>query len=43
MALGIAADRIRRVDRVAALLLLPYGAWVLYATYLNLGVWRLNG
>jgi tryptophan-rich sensory protein len=32
----------RRVDRVAALCLVPYLAWVLFATYLNLGVWRLN-
>ena len=27
---------------VAALLLLPYLAWVGYATYLNYGIWRLN-
>ena len=26
----------------AALLLLPYLAWVGYATYLNYGIWRLN-
>ena len=31
-----------RVDRVAALCLVPYLAWVIFATYLNLGVWRLN-
>lgn len=32
-----------RVDRVAAWLLAPYLAWVLFATYLNAGVWWLNG
>jgi tryptophan-rich sensory protein len=32
----------RRVDGVAAGLLLPYLAWVLFATYLNTGVWWLN-
>lgn len=32
-----------RVDRSAALALLPYFLWILFATYLNTGVWRLNG
>ena len=27
---------------IAALILLPYLLWVTYATYLNLGIWRLN-
>ena len=31
-----------RVSRVAALLLLPYLAWVSFATALNLSIWRLN-
>lgn len=31
-----------RVDRVAALMLLPYLAWIAYATALNAAVWRLN-
>jgi tryptophan-rich sensory protein len=31
-----------RVDRRAALLLLPYLAWVSFATYLNYGFWTLN-
>lgn len=30
------------VSRLASLLLLPYLAWVLYATSLNLGIWLLN-
>jgi len=32
----------RPVSRAAALLLLPYAAWVTYATALNLAIWRLN-
>jgi tryptophan-rich sensory protein len=32
----------RPVSRVAALLLVPYAAWVTYATALNLAIWRLN-
>ena len=31
------------VDRPAAWLQLPYLLWVLFAAYLNLGVWKLNG
>ena len=30
------------VDRPAAWLQLPYLLWVLFAAYLNLGVWKLN-
>lgn len=40
IALTIAA--FRRCDRLAAWLFAPYLAWVLYASYLNLGVWWLN-
>ncbi len=32
----------RRHDRVAALLLLPYLAWVSFASALTLAIWRLN-
>ncbi len=32
-----------RLDRPAALLLVPYAAWVGYATALNAVIWRLNG
>jgi tryptophan-rich sensory protein len=31
-----------RVERRAALLMLPYAAWVAYASYLNIGIWWLN-
>ena len=31
-----------RRSKPAGLLQLPYTAWVLFATYLNLGVWILN-
>ena len=31
------------VDRPAAWLQLPYLLWVLFAAWLNLGVWKLNG
>lgn len=30
------------VNRLASLLLIPYLAWVVYATTLNLGIWLLN-
>ena len=32
-----------RLDRAAGLLQIPYLLWVLFAGYLNLGVWLLNG
>ena len=31
-----------RVNKLAAAMLLPYCAWVLFATYLNFGFYRLN-
>ncbi len=31
-----------RMNRLAAVLLLPYLAWICYATYLNGGIWWLN-
>lgn len=43
--LGAIALTIRafaRIDRIAAVLLLPYAAWVFFATYLNAGFWWLN-
>ena len=32
----------RKVDRLAALLQIPYLLWVTFALYLNFGVWLLN-
>jgi len=31
-----------RIDRVAGVLLVPYIAWVGFATLLNASLWRLN-
>jgi tryptophan-rich sensory protein len=31
-----------RIDRAAGALLLPYAAWVSFATLLNAAIWRLN-
>lgn len=31
-----------RVDRIAGLMLLPYAAWVAFASALNFEIWRLN-
>lgn len=33
----------RKVDKISAWLLIPYLAWVTYATYLNIGFFWLNG
>ncbi|MBI2740478.1 MAG: tryptophan-rich sensory protein [Rhodospirillales bacterium] len=32
----------RPIDRWAGLLMLPYLAWVVFATVLNIAIWRLN-
>ena len=31
-----------KIDRLAALLQIPYILWLLFAAYLNFGIWRLN-
>lgn len=42
IAIGVTVWSFWRVHRVAALLLLPYWAWVTYATALNIAIWWLN-
>jgi tryptophan-rich sensory protein len=42
LAVGVTVVVFWRVRRAAALLLLPYWAWVSYAAALNLAIWRLN-
>jgi tryptophan-rich sensory protein len=32
----------RRIDRIAAILMVPYLAWGCFATYLTIGFWWLN-
>lgn len=34
---------VRQVDNVAGLVMVPYFLWIAYATYLNAGIWLLNG
>lgn len=34
--------KFRRIDGLAAALLVPYLAWIAFATVLNLAIWRLN-
>ncbi len=41
-AIAITAALFRRIDRVAAWLLAPYGAWVAFPAVLNCALWRLN-
>jgi tryptophan-rich sensory protein len=31
-----------KISKLSALLLLPYGAWVTFASFLNLQIWLLN-
>lgn len=42
-AIVLAMRSAARVDRLASACLAPYLAWVLFATYLNAGIWWLNG
>lgn len=41
-AIAMTAMRFAELSRLAFSLMTPYGAWVLYASCLNLGIWRLN-
>jgi translocator protein len=40
--IGLTIRAFRRIQRTAAMLMLPYGAWCLYAGYLNAGFLILN-
>jgi tryptophan-rich sensory protein len=40
--IGLTVALFRRVSRPATLLMLPYWAWVTFATLLNLAIWRMN-
>jgi len=40
--IGVTVLMFRRVSGPAALLLLPYWAWVTFAAALNLSIWLLN-
>ena len=40
--IGVTVVMFWRIRRVAAVLLLPYWAWVTFATALNLAIWQLN-
>ena len=42
MAIAMSAMQFWQIRRTAGLLLLPYLAWVTFAAWLNLGLWRLN-
>ena len=41
-AIAITAMRFAEFSRLAFWLIVPCGTWVLYASYLNFGIWRLN-
>jgi translocator protein len=41
--LALTLREFARVDRLALALMVPYGIWVTFAFYLNLGFWWLNG
>jgi len=41
-AIAVNAVLFWRIDRAAGALLLPYAAWVAFATLLNAALWRLN-
>jgi translocator protein len=42
IAIGVTVAAFWRVHRVAALLLIPYWAWVTFAAALNVAIWWLN-
>ena len=42
VAIGVTIAMFARRSRLAAVLLVPYAAWVAFATCLNAGIWWLN-
>ena len=42
LAIGVTVALFRRISRPAALLMLPYWAWVTFAAALNFSIWQLN-
>jgi len=40
--IAMTATRFAEFSRLAFWLMTPYAGWVLYASYLTLGIWRLN-
>ncbi|MDP1963935.1 MAG: TspO/MBR family protein [Reyranella sp.] len=42
LAIVATALAFRSIDRIAALLLVPYVLWVAFAAILNIAIWRLN-
>jgi tryptophan-rich sensory protein len=42
LAIVATALAFRPIDRIAALLLVPYVLWVAFAAVLNIAIWRLN-
>ena len=43
LAIGVTIWAFRPVSSTAAVMLVPYWAWVTFAAALNLEIWRLNG
>ena len=41
-AIAITISQFRKIQPLAAALMVPYLLWVSYATYLNAGYWLLN-
>ena len=39
---AVTTMRFAQFSSLAFWLMAPYAAWVLYASYLNFGIWRLN-
>ena len=42
VAIAVTAMQFAKHSRLAFWLMTPYCAWVIYASYLNFGIWRLN-